>query len=276
MARLLRPVLVRVAEAGDGLAGHVLHDKVRPPGLAGAGVDHPRDVGMVHHRQRLPLRFEACDHLPRVHSQLDQLERDGAADGFDLLGPRSNSEPSLSPNHPLAQLTSLDDHLERQLCDETTASASGLVKSRSSGQHTTLWLRRSEPPSCYTRRRDRNRDYGSARYSTRSAPTSALATFNRLEENPETTQPLVFSRGCHRLTLIVFSERDGTRTRNHRIDSRDGAPIPARKIRWILKTQSRMRPKMRLRRANDKRCQTMTCCSKSSRSGRRSRLLGDG
>jgi hypothetical protein len=36
---------------------------------------------------------------------------------------------------------------------------------------------------------------------------------------PETTQPLAGARGCHRLTSTFISERDGTRTRNHRIDS---------------------------------------------------------
>ena len=35
---------------------------------------------MIHHRQRLPLGLEAGDHLPGVHPQLDDLQRDLAAD----------------------------------------------------------------------------------------------------------------------------------------------------------------------------------------------------
>ena len=34
-----------------------------------------RDVGVVHHRQRLPLGLEARDHLPGVHAELDDLLR---------------------------------------------------------------------------------------------------------------------------------------------------------------------------------------------------------
>ena len=41
---------------------------------------------MVHHRQRLPLGFEAGDHLPGVHSRFDDLERDPAFHGFGLFG----------------------------------------------------------------------------------------------------------------------------------------------------------------------------------------------
>jgi hypothetical protein len=52
------------------------------------------------------------------------------------------------------------------------------------------------------------------RRSGHRASTTVIRT-----ENPETTQPLDFSRGWHQRTLIVINERDGTRTRNHRIDS---------------------------------------------------------
>ena len=44
------------------------------------------DVRMVHERQRLPLRLEACDDLPCVHAELDDLERDAAAHRLLLLG----------------------------------------------------------------------------------------------------------------------------------------------------------------------------------------------
>ena len=41
---------------------------------------------MVHQRQRLPLGLEAGDDLLGVHAQLDDLERDAAADRLLLLG----------------------------------------------------------------------------------------------------------------------------------------------------------------------------------------------
>ena len=41
---------------------------------------------MVHDRERLALRFEARDHLRRVHARLDDLDRDLPADRTLLLG----------------------------------------------------------------------------------------------------------------------------------------------------------------------------------------------
>jgi hypothetical protein len=41
---------------------------------------------MVHERQRLALGLEPGDDLPRVHAELDNLERHPAADRFLLLG----------------------------------------------------------------------------------------------------------------------------------------------------------------------------------------------
>jgi len=45
------------------------------------------------HRQGLPLGLEACDHLLRVHPQLDDFERDDPADGLALLGPVDGPHP---------------------------------------------------------------------------------------------------------------------------------------------------------------------------------------
>ncbi len=50
------------------------------------GVEDLGDVGMIHHRQRLPLGLEAGDHLPRVHPRLDDLQRHPALDRLGLLG----------------------------------------------------------------------------------------------------------------------------------------------------------------------------------------------
>jgi hypothetical protein len=51
----------------------------------GAAVEDFGDVGMVHQRQGLAFGLEAGHDLPRVHAQLDNLERDAAMHGFLLL-----------------------------------------------------------------------------------------------------------------------------------------------------------------------------------------------
>ena len=52
--------------------------------------------GMVHQRQRLPLGFEAGDHLLGVHARLDDLERHPAPDRFVLLGQPDLAHPALA------------------------------------------------------------------------------------------------------------------------------------------------------------------------------------
>ena len=61
-------------------------DACRYGRFGGSRIEHLRDVRVVHHRQRLSLGFEPGDDLPRVHAQLDDLERDAAANWFFLLG----------------------------------------------------------------------------------------------------------------------------------------------------------------------------------------------
>ena len=68
-----QPVLVAVI--GDPDATHQLHDKIRTPRLGRARIQHARDVRMIHHRQRLTLRFEPRYHLPRIHAGLEYLQR---------------------------------------------------------------------------------------------------------------------------------------------------------------------------------------------------------
>jgi hypothetical protein len=67
---------VRVAEAGDRLALHMLHREAGPALLRESAVEHLGDVGMVHHRQRLALLLESRDHLLRVKAEAHDLERD--------------------------------------------------------------------------------------------------------------------------------------------------------------------------------------------------------
>ena len=77
---------VLVAVIGDLDAAHQFHDEVGPARFRRAGVQHLGDVRMVHQRQRLPLGLEPGDDALGVHAQLDDLERDAAADRFLLLG----------------------------------------------------------------------------------------------------------------------------------------------------------------------------------------------
>ena len=59
-------------------------------------VQNARDIRVVHEGQRLPLGFEAGDHLPRVHAWLEDLECYLAADRMLLLRHKDNSEPSFA------------------------------------------------------------------------------------------------------------------------------------------------------------------------------------
>jgi hypothetical protein len=54
---------VPVAVGGDRLALDQLHHEVGAAGRRRPGVETLRDVGVVHHRQRLALLLEACDDL---------------------------------------------------------------------------------------------------------------------------------------------------------------------------------------------------------------------
>lgn len=63
-----------------------VHDEVGPTGAARATVEHAGDVRMIHQGQCLPLRLEAGDDLPGVHTGLDGLQRDQALDRLGLPG----------------------------------------------------------------------------------------------------------------------------------------------------------------------------------------------
>jgi len=51
---------------------------------------------VIHHRQRLPLRFKSRDHLPRVHPQLDDFHRDDPMNRLPLLGPVHRAHPAFA------------------------------------------------------------------------------------------------------------------------------------------------------------------------------------
>ncbi len=88
--------LVLVGVSGDRLAGAEFHDEVGASGLGGAGVEDLGDVGMVHEGQGLSLLLEARDDLACVHAELDDLERNLAADGLLLLGHEDASEAAFA------------------------------------------------------------------------------------------------------------------------------------------------------------------------------------
>ena len=78
--------LTGVGECRDRFAADVFHHEIGPPALGRAGFEHAGDVGMIHQRQGLSLRFEPRDHLARVHAQLDDLDGDDAMNRRALLG----------------------------------------------------------------------------------------------------------------------------------------------------------------------------------------------
>ena len=64
-----------VAEFVERNAANQFHDKVRPACFRRPRIMHLGDVRVIHHRQGLPLRFEAGDHLLAIHARLYELQR---------------------------------------------------------------------------------------------------------------------------------------------------------------------------------------------------------
>ena len=76
----------------DGHSAHQLHDEIRSARLRCPGIQHLRDMGVIHQGQYLPLGFEPGDHLLRVHARLDDLQGHFAADRLHLLGHKDHAE----------------------------------------------------------------------------------------------------------------------------------------------------------------------------------------
>ena len=62
---------------------------------------------MIHQRQRLFFRFEAGDHLFRIHPRLDDFQCDLAANGFGLFGHIDHTHAALA--NLLQQFVGADD-----------------------------------------------------------------------------------------------------------------------------------------------------------------------
>src|SRR5262249_54496030 len=73
-----------------------------PPGtqrrlcVGRAAIEDAGDVGMVHHGQGLTFRLEAGHDLPRVHPQLDDLERYATTNRLALFGHVDTAEPAFA------------------------------------------------------------------------------------------------------------------------------------------------------------------------------------
>jgi len=101
-----RPETGLVAVVGDRNAFHPFHREPRPAGGRGPGVEHLGDVRVVHHRQCLPLRLEAGEHLFGVHARLDHFQCDHPRNRYALLGHPDGAEATLADG--LAQLVGAD------------------------------------------------------------------------------------------------------------------------------------------------------------------------
>ena len=88
--------LVAVAVLGDGFTFDILHHKVGPAVLRGAGIDDLRDVWMVEHGQGLALHLEACDDPLGIHAGLDELQGHLALNGVLLLGQIDHGHAALT------------------------------------------------------------------------------------------------------------------------------------------------------------------------------------
>jgi hypothetical protein len=74
------------------------HHEIGPTRFGCSSIEHPRNIRMVHQRQRLALRLEPGHDLSRIHAQLDDLEGHAPSHGFLLLR---------HEHHPAAAFTNL-------------------------------------------------------------------------------------------------------------------------------------------------------------------------
>src|ERR1022692_249425 len=93
---LPRAQTMAVAIFRNGNTAHVLHGEIRHAALSRAGIQHARDIRMVHHLQRLAFGFEACDYLLAVEPVLDDFECDLSVDRLPLLGEIDGAHSALS------------------------------------------------------------------------------------------------------------------------------------------------------------------------------------
>ena len=83
---LLQPQPTLVAVGEERLARDVLHDEERAAVQRRAAVDQSCDVGMLEHRQDLPLGTESLQDLVRTQEGIDQLDRDLLREALVVAG----------------------------------------------------------------------------------------------------------------------------------------------------------------------------------------------
>ena len=91
--------LLSVGVLGDRTSLDELHHEIRPAGLGGARIEHFRDARMVHQSQGLTFGFKAGHHLPGVHAEFDDLQRDLALYRLELFGQIDDPKTAF-PNRP--------------------------------------------------------------------------------------------------------------------------------------------------------------------------------
>ena len=85
-----------IAVVRDAFADHQFHSEERTALAALAGIEDFRDAWMIHQGQGLSFGLEPGDHIRRVHAEFDDLERDFASEGFELLGAIDDPTPAFS------------------------------------------------------------------------------------------------------------------------------------------------------------------------------------
>ena len=102
-----------IAVVRELYAADKFHDKKRPPRLRRASIENFGNVRMIHHRERLPLLFEAGDHLLGIHAHFDDLQSHAPTHGLFLLG------------HPHGAKSALTDLLEKFVVADPLAGLFG-------------------------------------------------------------------------------------------------------------------------------------------------------
>ena len=83
---LFRSQLHLVAKLVQRQAVNQFHHEERLAVRGQSGVEHPGDVRVIHHRQRLAFLLKALQNGSRVHARLDELERDSSLHRLGLFG----------------------------------------------------------------------------------------------------------------------------------------------------------------------------------------------
>src|SRR5436305_14175773 len=83
---------------------------------------------MVHHRERLPLGLEACDDALRFHAELDDFQRDAAADRLLLFGEIDNAAAAFADF--LREFVAADARADFFLAERETRSGAAVRAAR--------------------------------------------------------------------------------------------------------------------------------------------------